>query len=259
VKRQPESNQAPVVQRVRIRYAKRGPLRFTSHRDFARAFERALLRAKVPIAYSQGFTPHPKISYASAAPTGAASEAEYLEIGLQAPMDPASLAKALDAALSPGLDILDAVEAGPGSLADRIDAAHWRIELPGVSVAALDNAVAAFLAAPEVPVERLTKQGRRTVDARGPVVHLAAIETPSGVDGARCAILDLVVRLVTPSVRPDDVLSGLRVVADLEPPVPPRATRLAQGALTAAGGLVDPLETDRHGAVTGASSAGRSF
>jgi radical SAM-linked protein len=255
VKKQPESNQAPVVQRVRIRYAKRGPLRFTSHRDFARAFERALLRAKVPIAFSQGFTPHPKISYASAAPTGAASEAEYLEIGLQAPMDPPSLAQALDAALSPGLDILEAVNAGPGSLADRIDAAHWRVELPGVDDDTLREAVAAFLAAPEVPVERLTKQGRRTVDARGPVVRLAAIGAPSGVDAARCAILDLVVRLVTPSVRPDDVLSGLRVVADLEPPVPPRATRLAQGALTAAGELVDPLETDRDGAVTGASSA----
>jgi radical SAM-linked protein len=248
---------------MRIRYAKRGPMRFTSHRDFARAFERALLRAKVPIAYSQGFTPHPKISYASAAPTGAASEAEYLEIALRAPMDPTEVARALDAALSPGLDILDAVDAGPGSLAERIDAAHWRVELPGVDPDALRRAVAAFLAAPEVSVERLTKQGRRTMDARGPVVRLevdetvvqSAIETPSGVDGVRCAILDLVVRLVTPSVRPDDVLFGLHVVADLEPPVPPRATRLAQGALTAAGELADPLDADRGGAVTGASSA----
>src|SRR4029077_20131205 len=72
----------PVVQRVRIRYAKRGRLRFTSLRDFARAFERALRRARVPMAYSGGFTPHPKISYIGAAPTGVASEAEYLEIGL---------------------------------------------------------------------------------------------------------------------------------------------------------------------------------
>ena len=72
----------PVVQRLRIQYAKRGRLRFTSHRDFARAFERALRRAAVPMAYSAGFSPHPKISYVGAAPTGVASEAEYLEIGL---------------------------------------------------------------------------------------------------------------------------------------------------------------------------------
>src|SRR3954449_8625952 len=130
---QPEGGQAPIVQRLRVRYAKRGPLRFTSHRDFARAFERAVRRAGVPIAYSQGFTPHPKISYASAAPTGVASEAEYLEIGLQAEVDPAALRAALDAALSPGLDVLDAViAAGHGGLAERIDASHWRIELPEV-------------------------------------------------------------------------------------------------------------------------------
>ena len=96
---QPPANQAPVVQRIRLRYAKRGPLRFTSHRDFARTFERAVQRAGVPIAYSQGFTPHPKVSYASAAPTGVASEAEYLEIGLRARVDPAG---ALPAARPPG-------------------------------------------------------------------------------------------------------------------------------------------------------------
>ena len=237
-----------MVQRIRIRYAKRGPLRFTSHRDFARAFERAVRRAGVPVAYSQGFTPHPKISYASAAPTGNASEAEYLELGLRAEVDPAELVKALDAALSPGLDVLAAVVAEPGgSLADRIDASAWRIELPGVPPETARAAVAAFLAAAEVPVERLTKQGRRTFDARAAVVRLdvlAGDPAPSEVTAVRCAILDLVVRQAAPVVRPDDVLSGLRVVADLEPPVPPRVTRLAQGTLTASGELVDPLRAD---------------
>jgi radical SAM-linked protein len=271
-KRQPEGNQEPVVQRIRLRYAKRGPLRFTSHRDFARAFERALLRANVPIAYSQGFTPHPKISYASAAPTGVASEAEYLEIGLRASVDPQELRVALDAALSPGLDVLEAVESplnGGGSLADRIDASSWRIELPGIATPDAEAAVRAFLDAPEVLVERLTKQGRRTFDTRAAVVRLTcsdlvilsdspAGDVPSEVTDIPCAILDLVVRQATPTVRPDDVLSGLRVVADLEPPVPPRATRLAQGVLTAQGELVDPLaqsgEVDRPAAVVGTSS-----
>ena len=257
---QPDHHQEPVVQRIRIRYAKRGPMRFTSHRDFARAFERAIQRANVPIAYSQGFTPHPKVSYASAAPTGVASEAEYLEIGLRAVVDPEDLVRALDAALSPGLDVLEAVVAQPGTpgLPDRIDASHWRVELPGVLPDTARHAVVAFLAASEVPVQRLTKQGMRTLDARSPVVRLAVVETtagvPSGVDGVPCAILDLVVRQVTPSVRPDDVLSGLHVVADLEPSVPPRATRLAQGALTARGEMVDPLDADRGVAVNGTSS-----
>jgi len=233
-------------------------MRFTSHRDFARAFERAILRAKVPIGYSSGFTPHPRISYASAAPTTVASEAEYLEIGLRERREPAEVARALDAALSPGLDIIEAVEAHGGSLADRIDASRWRVELPGVDPEALRQAVAAFLAADEVTVERLTKQGRRDMDARAPVISIALIDTepdaPSEVSVVPCAILDLVVRQVTPTVRPDDVLSGLRVVAGLAPPVPPRATRLAQGTLTAHADLVDPLAADRETAVSGASS-----
>ena len=202
----------------------------------------------MPIAFSQGFTPHPKISYASAAPTGVGSEAEYLEIGLQAAVDPEQLRVALDAALSPGLDILEAVIAGEGSLADRIDASQWRLELPQVEPADAEKAVTAFLDSAEVLVERMTKQGKRGFDARAAVSRCTVVaepDLPSGAVAVPCAIIDLVVRQVTPAVRPDDVLSGLRVVAGLEPPVPPRVTRLAQGTLTAQGEIVDPLDADR--------------
>jgi radical SAM-linked protein len=256
-----------VVQRVRIRYAKRGRLRFTSHRDFARALERAVRRAGIPIAYSAGFSPHPKISYVGAAPTGVASEAEYAELGLATPMDPAALAEALDAVLPDGLDVVEAVTALAGSLPDRIEVSRWRLELPGVDPSELTAAVAKFTAAEQVLVERLTKQGRRSLDARAAVVDVrvaddvgaespnitqlsrpaAQSSAPSEVSGEPCAILDLVVRHVTPSVRPDEVLAGLRVVADLEPPVPVRATRLAQGTLTEHGEIADPLAVDRQG------------
>ena len=103
--------QLPIVQKLRIRYAKRGRLRFTSHRDFARAFERAVRRARVPIAFSSGYSPHPKISYANASPTGAATEAEYLEIGLTRECDPDAVRADLDASLPPGLDVLEVVVA----------------------------------------------------------------------------------------------------------------------------------------------------
>jgi hypothetical protein len=132
---------------------------------------------------------------------------------------------------------------------------RWRVELDEVPADQVAGAVSAFLTAASVLVERLTKQGRRTFDARGPVVRLTLVEAPSGVGAARCAILDLVIRQVSPSVRPDDVLSGLRVVADLAPPAPPLVTRLAQGTLTAQGEFVDPLLADRDQAVTGAPSA----
>jgi radical SAM-linked protein len=231
----------PTVQKLRIRYAKRGRLRFASHRDLARALERALRRAQVPMAFSAGFSPHPKISYLGAAPTGAASEAEYVEIGLSARCDPEAVRAALDAALPEDVAVLECVEAGEGtgSLADRIDAAAWRVELPGVDVVELERAVAAFLAAEEVTVAKRTKNGLRDIDAR------VAVTSASASVGAGCAILHMVVRQVTPAVRPDDVLAALAAVADLRPPLPPRAVREAQGRLDDSGTVADPLEPDR--------------
>ncbi|MGH8877832.1 MAG: TIGR03936 family radical SAM-associated protein [Stackebrandtia sp.] len=242
-KKQPEQ-QEPVVQRLRVRYTKRGRLRFTSHRDFARALERALRRAGVAIAYSSGFHPHPRVSYQSAAPTGVASEAEYTELALRRATDPAEVARNLDAALPPGLDILEVVEAHTGGFADRLEASRWRIELSDISPADVDAAVAAFLAAEEVTVTRLTKKGNRAFDARSAVVS-AKTEPVAEEASPMCAILELVVRQVTPAVRPDDVLSGLSLVANLELPVPPRVTRLAQGPLTESGDIADPLHADR--------------
>jgi radical SAM-linked protein len=225
-----------VVQKLRIRYAKRGRLRFTSHRDFARAFERALRRSAVPIAYSAGFTPHPKVSYAGAAPTGAASEAEYVEIGLAEPADPAAIRERLDAALPPGIDILDVVDAAGSAsktLAELIEASRWRIELPGVSADQARSAVDRLLAVQSAPVERPTKDGTRTVDVRAAIRH--ADITVASVDSAQasgtCATLDVVVQHSAPAVRPDDILTALRTIGALSTPVTPVVTRLAQGLI----------------------------
>jgi radical SAM-linked protein len=229
-----------VVQRLRIRYAKRGRLRFTSHRDIQRAFERALRRAAVPMAYSAGFSPHPKISWAGAAPTGTASEAEYVEIAVARRVDPAELLAQLDAALPPDLDILEIVEAATPSLTDQLEASVWQIELPEADPARVRDAVDAFLAAETVEVERLMKSGMRTFDTRSAVVSLtvAASDGPADQENksgsSTCAILRVVVRHATPAVRPDDVLTGLGSVGGLVPPVAPRVTRLAQGPLAQA-------------------------
>ncbi|MFC7220270.1 TIGR03936 family radical SAM-associated protein [Streptomyces polyrhachis] len=238
------------MQRIRLRYTKRGRLRFTSHRDFQRAFERALRRAEVPMAYSAGFTPHPRVSYANAAPTGTGSEAEFLEIALAEQRDPAKLLALLDESLPEGLDITDAVEAHTPGLADRLEASVWELRLDGVQPQAAERAVAAFLAAENVEVERQTKKGLRAFDARAAVVSLeVALPQADGPASEACAILRLVVRHMTPAVRPDDVLSGLRAVADLTPPVAAAVTRLAQGPLDEeTGAVTDPLAPDRDAA-----------
>jgi radical SAM-linked protein len=235
----------PVVARIRLRYAKRGRLRFASHRDLARAFERALRRAGVPMAYSAGFTPHPKISYAGAAPTGVASEAEYLEIGLQAPAaDLNELRERLGAALPEGVDVLEAVEASAGGLADRLEASLWRVEFANDAVSDLQPLVDGLLARKQLSVDRLTRDGRRTVDVRGAILSATADVPPKGGH----AIMEAVVRQVTPTVRPDDIVAALRLVAGLAPDAPQwtyQATRVAQGPLDKTGGVGDPLAADR--------------
>lgn len=212
------------------------------------------------MAYSQGFSPHPKISWVGAAPTGAASEAEYVEIGLVREIDPATLRAELDGALPDGLDVLEVVLAGSGALAERIDASQWRVELPGISVTQLCTGVGRLLESERVEVRRLTKNGERIVDVRAALVSAevsAQVEAAEPVLATGVSdvvggygILTLVVRQVTPTVRPDDVLSALRIVADLAPPVPAKAIRMAQGRLDGAGHLVDPLAADRSTAFT---------
>jgi radical SAM-linked protein len=251
VSRQPEGPPPPpTVQRLRIRYAKRGRLRFTSHRDFARAFERAIRRAELPIAYSAGFSPHPKVSYAGATPTGVASEAEYLEIGLAESREPAAVLTALDAALPPGIDIVAVIDAATSpvkTLAEQIEASFWQILLPEVSDTDVRAAVAALLAVDSAEVERPTKDGTRTIDVRAAIVSATVPDTVGNTEmNNTCATLDVVVRHSTPAVRPDDILTALRSIGTLSTPVTPVVTRLAQGLLDDtspedAKRLIDPL------------------
>lgn len=227
---QPEQHPPP-VQWLRLRYARRGRARFTSHRDFGRAFERALRRAQVPMAYSSGFSPHPRISYANASPTGAASEAEYVEIGVATVCDPEQVRAALDAALPPGLDIVAARVAPGDTLADLLTGSRWRIDVVGIDPEVAQRAVDTFLARAEVEVSRMTKSGLRTFDARAAVLDLQ-------LEPGR--LLATIAHQV-PLVRPDDLLTAL---AGLEPgwrPThPPLLTRLIQGTLDPLTGTIDP-------------------
>ena len=222
---------APAVQHLLVRYAKRGRMRFASHRDVGRAFERAVRQARLPMAHSAGFSPHPKISYASGTPTGVSSEAEYLTLALTAVTDPAGLRPALDTALPDGIDVIEVVEDSGGSLNGRLMVSEWLVELPGVAVDAAAAAARAFLAASEVPVERLTSKGIRRFDARAAVLTLDVSPRAGATDHHECATIRMVVRHTEPAVRPEDVLNGMLPggAATVQPAV--AVTRLAQGIL----------------------------
>jgi len=209
-------------------------MRFASHLDVARAFERGVRRAGLPIAHSAGFTPHPKISYAGGAPTGVASEAEYLSLALTSRVEPDSARERLNAALPDGIDVIVVTEDTGGLPASRLTASEWQVVLPGLKPGDAAEVVQKFLALEEAPVERLTSKGLRRMDARSAVVTL---DVHGNVDGATA--LRMVVRHTSPAVRPDDVLTALRDVSDAIPAAPQLMMRLAQGSLGESGTVVD--------------------
>ena len=238
----PRLAQLPAVQHLTVRYAKRGKMRFASHRDVARAFERGVRRAGLPIAYSAGFSPHPKISYAGGAPTGVASEAEYLSLALTARQAETQVCQRLDAVMPDGIDVIDVTEETSKAPKGSLEASEWCVVLPGVRPAAAEQAVASFLTLGEAPVERLTDKGVRCLDARAAVVEMNVIdadEITADPDGGErvamtghkgCAILRMVVLHTVPAVRPDDVLTALRDGSGIAASSPPLTTRLAQGS-----------------------------
>jgi radical SAM-linked protein len=226
---------SPAVQHLVVRYAKRGKMRFASQLDVARVFERGVRRAGLPIAYSAGFNPHPKISYAGGVPTGVASEAEYLSLALTSRQAATQVGQRLNAVLPDGIDVIDVTEdarAGDSKAYGPLEASHWRVELPGVEPSVAARAVAGFLTLGEALVERRTDKGVRSLDARAAVVEIDVLDQRVVVTGLEdCAILRMVVLHTAPAVRPEDVLTALRQRYDLVPSAPPVTTRLAQGPL----------------------------
>lgn len=164
--------------RVRLRFSKVGKVRFTSHRDVARMWERAFRRLAMPLAYTQGFSPRPKLSFGLALPTGAESVAEYLDVELAegAGTDLATLPGRLTRVLPTGVDALAAValDGGAPSLQQDVTSCTWRIETAGVGAGPLRAAVDAALAAGTLVISRERKGRRGDQDVRAGILACEA-------------------------------------------------------------------------------------
>lgn len=119
--------------RVRITFAKTDLMRFTGHLDLHRAWERLVRRARLPLAYSQGFSPHPRINLASALPLGFTSDCELVDIWLEQEIAAEDIRQALAQAAPPGISILAVVPVD-----DRLPALQAAVDASQFSVAFLD-------------------------------------------------------------------------------------------------------------------------
>lgn len=165
--------------RLRIRFSKLGKVRFTSHRDVARIWERALRRAQFPLSYTEGFSPRPKLSFGLALSTGYESLGEYLDVALrQDDVELEQLPTLLDPVLPVGVEVQAAVRlpAGAESLQSAVTSCTWRVELRGVAAADAHRAVAQALDATELVVSRERKGREVSEDIRPGILALRVLE-----------------------------------------------------------------------------------
>lgn len=223
-------------QRFRIRWTKTGRTRFVSARDLSSVWERALRRADLPIAYSEGFTPHAKVSFPDALPVGVASTGEYAELTFAAPIVPARDLGRLSDTLPEGMDITTYLEVPEGApkLARMLRATLWELAWPAVDATELTELLyqrcAALLASERLEVVRHRPDGDRTIDVRPAVLALAATIRPDlhagSDDPSARTILRAVLRNDGPTVRPTDLHAALSR-DDVAPPT--AIVRIAQG------------------------------
>ncbi|MDA8293977.1 MAG: TIGR03936 family radical SAM-associated protein [Actinomycetota bacterium] len=197
--------------RIRFRYAKLGKVRFTSQRDVARMWERALRRAALPVAYSAGFSPRPLLSFGLALPTGAESLAEFVDIVLDEgrvepdEVVPHALVGRLAPFLPDGVTVRAAALVDGGSLQHEVTACGWELLVDGARCAAVAEAVASLLAASSVPLVR-ERKGRQAEDDLRP-----AIRELSLVGGAEDERVVVVAEVATQprGVRPAELVRAL--------------------------------------------------
>ena len=193
------------------RFGKQPRLRFISHLDLQRFFQRAVNRTGLPIAYSQGFNPHPIMSFGSALALGWTSEYEVIDIKLSAPMGRKRTEDAVRAALPEDLPVYEARmvddrHAAPMAL---VRMADYKVTLTGEAAPRVIERIPAFMALERFETLKKTKSGEKAIDARAMVVGLAPLE-----DGFTARLM-LTER---ESMKPDQLINILSGLAGVDPP-----------------------------------------
>lgn len=165
--------------KLRMQITKDPEIRFISHLEYVRTIGRAIRRAKLPAAYSEGFNPHLKFSLASALGVGVVSYTEFVEIELAEPMEVEKAAQALDNALPRGIRVLaaDAVDTHHAALMSQAAGAGYRVTLPFSDD--ISKAVAEFNACQELLFKKAapkTKAGYKEIDVKFYIPHLAVMQ-----------------------------------------------------------------------------------
>ncbi|HEY3363733.1 MAG TPA: TIGR03936 family radical SAM-associated protein [Symbiobacteriaceae bacterium] len=205
--------------KLRVRVAKQHQAIYFSHLDLLRTLERSLRRAALPLAYTQGFSPHPRVSFAAALATGHSSEGEFIDVELTDDLDPADFVARANRTCPPGLSFVEAREAPEGdSLQSLLNMSEYRmtLSLPAADPEGLAAGVTEFLRREAVEVTKEGKRGAHLVNIR-PQVHKLSLEAVLPGPGGDGAVANLRVVLEMGNqgnLKPDDLLTGLQAVSE---------------------------------------------
>ncbi|MCC6226705.1 MAG: DUF2344 domain-containing protein [Microthrixaceae bacterium] len=218
--------------RVRVRFTKLGRVRFVSHRDVARVWERAIRRAELPIAYSEGFSPRPKVHFGLALSVGHTSDAEYLDLDLRDPVELTTLPQRLTPCLPVGIDVTAAAEVATSdtSLQAAVDVVTWRFLVDG-DPTSVGRAAEEMMARPSIPTVINRKGNDQQADLRP---ALRSITVEAAAEGTAQLTVNLATR--PKSFRPAEVLTAF------DPPLGERRVhRIEQWIIDDDGALQPPL------------------
>jgi radical SAM-linked protein len=196
-----------------LTFEKGEPVRWLGHLDILRTFERAIRRAELPIAFSQGFNPRERLVFASALGTGITGEAEIATLELTAPLEPAEILTRLNAALPPGLRIHACEALTDADARDRshaFDRAEFRLLCgcaPDTNAGTVQEAITHFLHQSEITISREREGKIKKINIR-PLVHDLAC-APDTLANARVTLNLTIAMTDTGSVRPAEVIQVL--------------------------------------------------
>lgn len=196
------------MNKLRVRYSVQGKVRFLSHRDVARVMERSFRKLRLPVSYSQGFSPRPKFSFGLALSVAHESDAEYLDVELVTPVDLEGLSNRLTNVLPDGVCVtaVEVLEPRSTSLQQAIACCRWHIEVLNASLSDVTAAVTTLLESDELLLERSRKGKVSTVDVRPAILELEVTgPTDNGVQ------LKALLATEGTSLRPSELVQVLDV------------------------------------------------
>jgi len=201
--------------RVRFEFSKNGAARFLSHLDMARIFERAVRRAGLPVAYSRGFNPHPKISFGPALAVGVAGEREYVDMEFEVEVDIQDAVEKLQRQMPEGIKMRTALEVPErsGSINAVVDRAEYLVCCPAsaaLTSGELKETVEKLLSREQIIIQKRTNKGTKSRDIRSGIYLLEG-----EVENGRVIFKMLLQLSPSGSVTPGDVLKAFGELAGI--------------------------------------------